>query len=85
MSAIYEQVDPRRYPTDQVVNLADRTPFDVGLLYYASDTPYSRRQELLSKSMGAFGMDATYACAIAIMRRILKQEIARLERAGRRS
>lgn len=78
MSAIYELVDPRRHPNDEIVNLGDRAGFDVGVLHYASDTPYSRRQWLLSKSLGAFGVDSTYACAIAITRRILAAEIARL-------
>lgn len=78
MSAIYELVDPRRHPNDELVYLSDRTPFDVGILHYSSDTPYSRRQSLLSKSMGFFGMDSTYACAVAIVRRILGEEIARL-------
>lgn len=78
LSAVYELVDPRRHPRDEIVALSDRAPFDVGILHYASDTPYSRRKELLSKSLGYFGMDATYACAIAIVRRILEVEIARL-------
>ena len=79
MSAIYEQVDPRRHPNDQIVDMSDRARgLEVGVLHYASDTPYSRRQSLLSKSLGAFGMDATYACATAITRRILERELARL-------
>jgi hypothetical protein len=77
LSAIYELVDPRRHPRDEIVALSDRAPFDVGILHYASDTPYSRRKELLSKSLGYFGMDATYACAIAIVRRILELEVVR--------
>jgi hypothetical protein len=78
LSAIYELADPRRHPNDEIVNLGDRATFDLGILHYASDTPYSRRQWLLSKSLGAFGMDATYACATAITRRILAREIERL-------
>ena len=78
MSAIYELVDPRRHPNDELVNLSERGGVDVGVLHYASDTPYSRRQSLLSKSLGAFGMESTYACAIAITRRILAREIGRL-------
>ncbi len=78
MSAIYELVDPRRHPNDQIVNLSERASVDYGVLHYASDTPYSRRQWLLSKSLGLFGMDATYACATAITRRILEHEIARV-------
>lgn len=82
LSAIYELVDPRRHPRDEIVFLSNRTPYDVGILHYASDTPYSRRKELLSKSLGFFGMDATYACATAIVRRIFELEIARLTRTG---
>jgi hypothetical protein len=78
LSALYELVDPRRHPNDEIVQLGERTNLDVGILHYASDTPYSRRQWLLSKSLGAFGTDSTYACAIAITRRILEREIARL-------
>jgi hypothetical protein len=80
LSAIYEGVDPRRHPNDQVVDLGERARFDVGILHYASDTPNSRRQWLLSKSLGAFGMDATYGCGLAITRRILSNEIARLQK-----
>jgi hypothetical protein len=78
MSAIYELVYPNRVPTNEIVHLSDKTPFEVGILHYASDTPYSRRQSLLSKSLSYFGVDSTYACTIAIVRRILEQEIARL-------
>jgi hypothetical protein len=78
LSAIYEMVYPKRHPTDEVVHLSNLLPFDFGLLHYASDTPYSRRQSLLSKSLSYFGMDSTYGCAIAILRRILRAEVARL-------
>jgi hypothetical protein len=78
LSAIYEMVYPKRHPTDEVVHLSNLLPFDFGLLHYASDTPYSRRQSLLSKSLSYFGMDATYGCAVATLRRILSQEIERL-------
>lgn len=79
LSAIYEMVYPKRHPTDEVVHLSNLLPFDFGLLHYASDTPYSRRQSLLSKSLSYFGMDATYGCAVATLQRILRQEVARLQ------
>lgn len=78
LGATYELVNPRRIPTDEVVHLSAHTPFDVGIVHYASDTPYSRRQSLLSKSLSFFGVDATYACAIAIVRRIIELEVGRL-------
>lgn len=77
LGAIYELIYPHTLPRDEIVYLSDKTPFDLGFLHYASDTPYSRRQSLLSKSLSYFGVDSTYACAIAIVRRILRQEVAR--------
>ncbi len=77
LSAVYEDIYPQRYPVNEIVNLFINAPYDIGLLHYASDTPYSRRQSLLSKSLSYFGVDATYACSVAILRRILKTEIER--------
>jgi len=77
LGAVYELVNPRRVPTDEIVHLSAHTPFDVGIIHYASDTPYSRRQSLLSKSLSFFGVDSTYACAIAIVRRIFELECQR--------
>ena len=85
LSGIYEDVYPERYPVNEIVNLFINVPYDIGLIHYASDTPISRRQTLLSKSMSYFGVDATYATSIAVMRRILEQEarrMARLKRGG---
>ncbi len=77
LSAVYEDIYPQRYPVNEIVNLFINAPYDIGLLHYASDTPYSRRSSLLSKSLSYFGVDATYACSIAILRRILQVEIMR--------
>ena len=77
LSAIHETAAPQRHPKGEIVNLTDGVAFDLGLIHYASDTPYSRRQSLLSKSMSFFGMESTYACALAIARRILRMEIER--------
>ena len=73
LSAVYEDIYPQRYPVNEIVNLFINAPYDIGVLHYASDTPYSRRQSLLSKSLSYFGVDATYACGIAILRRIFGQ------------
>ncbi len=78
LSAVFELVSPKRHPNDEIVHLSNLTPFDVGVLHYASDTPYSRRQNLLSKSLSYFGVDSTYGCAITILRRIFRQELERL-------
>jgi hypothetical protein len=78
LSGVYEDIYPKRYPVNEIVNLFINAPYDIGVIHYASDTPYSRRQSLLSKSLSYFGMDATYAAASAILRRILSQEVALL-------
>ncbi|MFN3983360.1 MAG: DUF6909 family protein, partial [Caldilinea sp.] len=80
LSGIYEDVYPQRYPVNEIVNLFINVPYDIGLIHYASDTPISRRQTLLSKSMSYFGVDATYAGSVAVMRRILSQEVTRMAR-----
>jgi hypothetical protein len=77
LGAAYELIYPHALPRDEIVHLSNKTPFDLGFLHYASDTPYSRRQSLLSKSLSYFGVDSTYACAIAIVRRIFEMEIER--------
>jgi hypothetical protein len=76
LSGVYEDIYPKRYPTNEIVNLFINAPYDIGVIHYASDTPISRRQTLLSKSLSYFGVDATYAASIAILRRILTQEVA---------
>jgi hypothetical protein len=79
LSATYEIAEPRRHPSNEIVSLVDQVDFDLGVIHYASDTPYSRRQSLLSKSLSYFGMESTYGCAIAIARRIFSNELARLD------
>ena len=80
LSGIYEDVYPQRYPVNEIVNLFINVPYDIGVIHYASDTPISRRQMLLSKSMSYFGVDATYATSISVLRRILAQEAARMSK-----
>jgi len=75
LSAVYEIISPSRHPNDEIVNLSTGVRFDLGILHYASDTPYSRRQSLLSKSLSFFGVESTYACAAATLRRIFEQEL----------
>ncbi len=78
LSAIYEDIYPKRFPTDEIVNIFINAQYDIGMVHYASDTPYNRRKHLLSNSMSYYGVDATYACSIAILERIFKNELLRL-------
>lgn len=77
LSAIYEAFRPKRHPSNEIVNLYG-VPFDIGFLHYASDTPMSKGRNLGAGSLSYAGMDPTYAAAIAVLRRILAQEIQRL-------
>ncbi|HAY83774.1 MAG TPA: hypothetical protein DCY42_02305, partial [Chloroflexi bacterium] len=77
LSAIYEMTRPRRHPLNEVVNLYE-LPFDLGMLHYASDKPLSKGKNLGAGSLSYFGMDPTYATAVAVLKRIFQLEEARL-------
>ncbi|MEJ2510060.1 MAG: hypothetical protein P8Y72_00545 [Anaerolineales bacterium] len=79
LSAIYEMTRPKRHPLNEVVNLYD-LPFDLGMLHYASDKPLSKGRNLGQANLSYFGMDPTYATAVAVLKRIFKLEKSRLGR-----
>lgn len=70
LSALYEDSFMTRHPTNQGINLAT-TPIEIGIIHYASDTPYTRAQTLGARGLSYYGMDSTYASSLAILRRIL--------------
>jgi hypothetical protein len=75
LNALYEDLNLRRYPTDEAINLQTHQPgsTDLGIIHYASDTPYTRAQTLGARGLSYYGMDSTYASTIAILRRIFQQ------------
>lgn len=73
LSAVYEMVRPRRHPHNEIVTL-HHAPFPIGVLHYASDTPFSKGHNLGAQNLSYFGMDPTYATMIAILREILDME-----------
>ena len=77
MSSIYEMSRPKGHPYNEIVNLYE-APFPVGILHYASDTPFSKGQNLGAQNLSYFGMDPTYATMVAILRQLLKAEIERV-------
>lgn len=77
LSAVYEMFRPNRHPVDEIVNL-DRVPFDLGILHYASDRPLSKGKNLGAGTLSYYGMDPTYACSLAIIRRIFQLEKRRI-------
>jgi hypothetical protein len=79
LSATYEMYRPQRHPVDEIVNLYG-LPFDLGLIHYVSDTPLSKGRNLGSSNLSYYGMDSTYAATVAILRRILNQEVLRMRK-----
>jgi hypothetical protein len=73
LAAMYENTQVSRHPVGEAIHFR-RLPFDVGLLHYASDTPYTRARTLGNRSLSFEGVDSTYAAAVAILRRILSFE-----------
>ena len=81
LEAFTELLLPQRAPHGEMVNLVG-APVDLGFVHYASDTPYTKGQTLGERNLSYFGMDSTYAAALAIARRILNTEVARLSAGG---
>ena len=75
LDACYEITQPDRYPFGESVNMA-QPHFDLGIVHYASDTPYTQARTLGARGLSYRGMDSTYASAIAVARRILTREEA---------
>ncbi len=75
LNALYEDLYMRRYPAGEAINLQTHRPgtLDLGVIHYASDTPYTRAQTLGARGLSYYGMDSTYASTIAILRRIFHQ------------
>ncbi len=73
LNAVYELADPDRFPVGEAVNFS-KLPIDLGIIHYASDTPYTQARTLGARGLSYYGMDSTYASSLAILRRILRLE-----------
>lgn len=73
LDAVYETTESSRYPVRENINFT-RLPFDLGVLHYASDTPYTQARTLGARGLSYYGLDSTYASSAAILRRIYAQE-----------
>ncbi len=71
LNALYEDTFLTRYGQGEHVNLTE-IPVDLGIIHYASDTPYSRAHTLGARGLSYFGMDSTYASTLVILRRIFE-------------
>jgi hypothetical protein len=72
-NAVYEIADADRHPVGEAVNFS-KLPIDLGIIHYASDTPYTQARTLGARGLSYYGMDSTYASSLAILRRILVLE-----------
>jgi uncharacterized protein DUF6909 len=72
-NAVYEIADADRHPTGEAINFS-KLPIDLGVIHYASDTPYTQARTLGARGLSYYGMDSTYASSLAIIRRILRLE-----------
>jgi len=79
LSGVYEMYRPKRHPYNEIVNLYG-IPFDLGILHYASDKPLSKGKNLGARSLSYYGMDPTYANALAILKRIFDLEWLRVQK-----
>lgn len=84
LNALYEDLYLRRYPSGEAINLQTHRPgaLDLGIIHYASDTPYTRAQTLGARGLSYHGLDSTYASTVAILRRIFHQAIGQSEKAA---
>ena len=80
LNALYETTYPTRHPVGEHINFTS-LPFDLGILHYASDTPYSKGASLGRGSLDYQGLDSTYATCVAIARRIIELELAEVAQA----
>jgi Family of unknown function (DUF6909) len=71
--AVYEMADADRHPVGEAVNFS-KLPIDLGIIHYASDTPYTQARTLGARGLSYYGMDSTYAGSLAILRRVLLLE-----------
>jgi hypothetical protein len=74
LSGVYEMARPTRHPYDELVNLQN-APFPIGIVHYASDTPFSKGKNLGAQNLSYYGMDPTYATMIAVIRAIFNNEL----------
>ncbi|HUS15387.1 MAG TPA: hypothetical protein VM536_10270 [Chloroflexia bacterium] len=79
LDALYEDTYPTRHPVGEHINFT-KLPFDLGILHYASDTPYTRGKNLGAASLAYLGMDSAYATVVAMARRIFMVELDQLGR-----
>lgn len=73
LSAVAEATYDQRLPQNTIIDL-NNAPFDIGILNYASDTPYSQTKNLGMRALDLQGAEPTYLASRAILNRIITLE-----------
>ncbi len=73
LSAISEATYDQQAPRGTMVDL-NSAPFDIGIINYTSDTPYSKAKNLGAGSLNLAGVEPVYLGSLAILQRIINLE-----------
>ncbi|MDD3002865.1 MAG: hypothetical protein PHS06_03290, partial [Candidatus Shapirobacteria bacterium] len=73
LSAVTESCYDQQAPKKSIVDL-NNCPFDLGIINYASDTPYSSLQNLGDSQLGITGIEPVTLGSLAILQRIINLE-----------
>lgn len=76
LSAVCEATYDQRFPQNTIVDL-HQAPFDIGIINYTSDTPYSKAKNLGTGSLRLNGAEPVYLGTLTILQRIINQETKR--------
>jgi len=77
LNAVTEACYDQQTPRGTVVDL-NSAPFDLGVINYTSDTPYSQAKNLGAGSLNLNGLEPVYLGSLAILQRIINLEESKL-------
>lgn len=73
LSAVTEATYDQQTPRGTMIDL-NSAPFDIGIINYTSDTPYSKAKNLGAGSLNLAGIEPVYLGSLAILQRIINLE-----------
>lgn len=73
LNAVTESTYDQQTPRETIIDL-NNAPFDIGIINYTSDTPYSKAKNLGSHRLTLNGVEPVYLGSLAILQRIINLE-----------
>jgi hypothetical protein len=73
LNAVTENCYDQQTPRNTIIDL-NNAPFDIGIVNYTSDTPYSKAKNLGVRSLSLDGIEPVYLGSLAILQRIINLE-----------